>query len=358
MASELEAVATYEALAASESDPRRSATLLRLAQAERRHAARWAEKLGEPVPEVGRRHLGLLNRLLLLAGRLVGVRRVIPYLVMAEAKDIRRYSTDPEARDIAVEEREHARTLKVMSGVSTHPVQEPGHRAGNSGTIRAAVLGANDGLVSNLSLVMGVAGGVDNTDIVVLAGVAGLLAGAFSMAAGEYVSMKSQREIYEHQIALEKAELEEWPEEEEEELAMIYEAKGLPRLDAERVAAHLMANPELALDTMIREELGLNPDDLGSPSGTAISSFVAFAAGAVVPILPYLAGAGGVGAGGQAFILSAIVSGAGLFIVGAAVALASGRGVVFGGVRMLAVGAAAAAVTFGIGTLIGHQVLS
>ena len=178
------------------------------------------------------------------------------------------------------------------------------------------------------------------------------------MAAGEYVSMKSQREIYEHQIALEKAELEEWPEEEEEELAMIYEAKGLPRLDAERVAAHLMANPELALDTMIREELGLNPDDLGSPSGTAISSFVAFAAGAVVPILPYLAGAGGVGAGGQAFILSAIVSGAGLFIVGAAVALASGRGVVFGGVRMLAVGAAAAAVTFGIGTLIGHQVLS
>jgi VIT1/CCC1 family predicted Fe2+/Mn2+ transporter len=272
---------------------------------------------------------------------------------MAEAKDIRRYSADPEARDIAKEEREHARTLKVMSGVSTHPVQEPGHRAGDGGIIRAAVLGGNDGLVSNFSLVMGVAGAVDNPDFVVIAGVAGLLAGAFSMASGEYVSMRSQREIYEHQIALEKAELEEWPEEEEEELAMIYEAKGLPRADAERVAAHLMANPELALDTMVREELGLNPDNLGAPWGAAISSFIAFAAGAVLPVLPYL-----VGAGSQAFVLSAVVSGAGLFIVGAVVALASGRGVMLGGLRMLLIGGVAASVTYGIGTLIGTQVFN
>jgi len=357
----LEAAATYEALAAREPDPSRSETLLRLAAAERRHGARWAEKLGVPMPEPGRRHLSPLNRVLLLAGRLIGVQRVIPYLVMAEAKDIRRYSADPEARDIAKEEREHARTLKVMSGVSSHPVQEPGHRSGNSGTIRAAVLGGNDGLVSNFSLVMGVAGGVDNPDIIVIAGVAGLLAGAFSMAAGEYVSMRSQREIYEHQIGLEKAELEEWPEEEEEELAMIYEAKGLPRKDAERVAAHLMANPELALDTMVREELGLNPDDLGAPWAAAISSFVAFAAGALLPILPYLLGAAGGaagGTGGQALLLSAIVSGIGLFLVGAAVALASGRGVMFGGMRMVLIGGAAAAVTYGIGTLIGTQVLN
>jgi len=208
---------------------------------------------------------------------------------------------------------------------------------------------------------MGVAGGVDNPDIIVIAGVAGLLAGAFSMAAGEYVSMRSQREIYEHQIGLEKAELEEWPEEEEEELAMIYEAKGLPRKDAERVAAHLMANPELALDTMVREELGLNPDDLGAPWAAAISSFVAFAAGALLPILPYLLGAAGGaagGTGGQALLLSAIVSGIGLFLVGAAVALASGRGVMFGGMRMVLIGGAAAAVTYGIGTLIGTQVLN
>lgn len=347
---ELEAAATYEALARREPDAGRSETLLRLAQAERRHGARWAEKLGVPFPEPGRRHLSALNRLLLLASRLVGARRIIPYLVMAEAKDIRRYSADPEARDIAAEEREHARTLKVMSGVSTHPVQEPGHRTGDGGTIRAAVLGANDGLVSNLSLVMGVAGGVDNADFVVLAGVAGLLAGAFSMAAGEYVSMRSQREIYEHQIRLEKAELEEWPEEEEEELALIYEAKGLPRRDAERVAAHLMANPALALDTMIREELGLNPDDLGSPWAAAISSFVAFAGGAILPVIPYLAGAGG-----SAFVLSAVVSGVGLLLVGGVVALASGRGVTWGALRMLLVGGAAAAVTFGIGTLIGVQ---
>ena len=223
----------------------------------------------------------------------------------------------------------------------------------DGGVIRAAVLGVNDGLVSNFSLVMGVAGGVDNADFVVIAGVAGLLAGAFSMAAGEYVSMRSQREIYEHQIRLAERNFDEQPGEKADEIALIYEAKGLPRAQARSVAAHMMANTQLALDTIVREQLGLNPDDLGSPRGAAVSSFVSFSAGAVLPILPYLAGAGGL-----AFILSAIISAVGLLVVGAGVGVASGRGLMWGGLRMLLIGGAAAAVTFGIGKLIGVGVLN
>ena len=173
------------------------------------------------------------------------------------------------------------------------------------------------------------------------------------MAAGEYVSMRSQREIYEYQIQLEKTELEEWPEEGQKDITRTYEAKGLPIADAQRVAKHIMTNPALALETMIREHLGLNPENLGSPWGAALSSFFAFSAGAILPVLPYLAGGGEL-----AFTLSSVVSGLGLAIVGAGVALASGRKVVWGALRMLLIGGAAAAVTFGIGTLIGGQVLN
>ena len=218
--------------------------------------------------------------------------------------------------------------------------------------VRAAVLGANDGLVSNFSLVMGVAGGVDNADFVVIAGVAGLLAGAFSMAACEYVSMRSQREIYEHQIALTDRALRERGDGGAAEIAEIYAAKGLPADEAGRVAARLAADAPLALDTIVRERLGLNPDDLGSPWGASASSLTSFSVGAVVPLLPYLARADDL-----AFMLSAVVSGSALLLVGAAVALASGKGIVWGGVRMLAIGGAAAAATYGIGTLIGVGVM-
>ena len=236
-----------------------------------------------------------------------------------------------------------------MSRESTdRPAVVPPASTQDGGVIRAAVLGANDGLVSNFSLVMGVAGGVDNADFVVIAGVAGLLAGAFSMATGEYVSIRSQREIYENKIQLAERRLDERPGESAGEIALIYEAKGLPRAEASSVAGHIMGNTRLALDTIAREQLGLNPDNLGSPWGAAASSFVSFSAGAVLPIIPYL-----VGAGGLAFILSAIVSAVGLLIVGGMVAVASGRGVMWGGLRMLLIGGAAAAVTFGIGKLIG-----
>jgi VIT1/CCC1 family predicted Fe2+/Mn2+ transporter len=217
------------------------------------------------------------------------------------------------------------------------------------------IFGVSDGLVSNLALVMGVAGagtaagGTGN--FVLLAGIAGLLAGAFSMAAGEYISMQSQRELFERQIALERAELEAMPEEEELELAAVYQAKGFTPDEAKTIARRMFLDPQHALDTLVREELGLDPDQLGSPWGAAGGSFVAFAIGATVPVAPYLFGSGGL-----AFAVSLGASLVALFLVGAGVSLLTGRSTLFSGARQIAIGAAAAGVTYLVGSLIGVSV--
>ena len=216
------------------------------------------------------------------------------------------------------------------------------------GNLRAAILGVNDGLVSNFSLVMGVAGGIDDPKWVLLAGIAGLLAGAFSMAAGEYVSVAGQRDVYRNRISALAASLRASKYEEILRIATIYESKGLTTLESMEVAKRLMENPDAALDTVVREELGLSEDTLGSPLGAASSSFVAFIIGAIVPILPYL-----LGAGSLAFTLSAALSALALVIVGALVAAGSGRNLAWGGAKMLMAGGGAAAVTFGIGNLVG-----
>ena len=216
------------------------------------------------------------------------------------------------------------------------------------GSLRAAVFGVNDGLVSNCSLILGVAGATAEPRAVLLAGIAGLLAGAFSMAAGEYVSVRSQREMFEHQIALEEKELATYPEEEAEELALIYAARGMSRDEAHLLATRTIADPKRALDTLAREELGLNPDELGSPWGAAISSLTAFAAGALVPLMPFL-----LLAGERALLASISVTGIALFIVGVLISLFTGRNSLVSGLRMLAIGAAAGALTYLIGTLLG-----
>jgi VIT1/CCC1 family predicted Fe2+/Mn2+ transporter len=221
------------------------------------------------------------------------------------------------------------------------------HRGAGGGSLRAAVFGVNDGLVSNTSLVMGMAGAAVSNDVVFLTGVAGLLAGAFSMAAGEFISMRTQREMFEHQIAQEKEELALYPEEEAEELALIYEARGLPIDEARSVAQKLIADPKTALDALAREELGLNPEELGSSIGAAFWSFLAFSSGAFLPLLPFLAGAS------SPVPLAAIIAAFALFGVGAAMSLFSGRNAFFGGARMLAIGAVAGAATFFIGRLFG-----
>lgn len=228
---------------------------------------------------------------------------------------------------------------------------ESWHRASRSGTLRAAIFGINDGLVSNLSLVMGVAGATADSRFVILAGVAGLLAGAFSMAAGEYISMQSQRELFQRQIQLEREEMRIMPDAEERELAAIYRSKGIPAPEAARLAHRLMQDPEAALDTKVREELGLDPDELGSPWGAAGSSFLAFGIGAAIPLAPYL-----LMSGATALIAAFVLALAALFVVGAGVSLVTGRSLIFSGLRQVAIGALAAGVTFLVGTLIGVQI--
>ncbi len=228
------------------------------------------------------------------------------------------------------------------------PRSESWHVSGRSGTLRASIFGISDGLVSNLSLVMGVVGANANDQVIVLAGVAGLLAGAFSMGAGEWISMQSQRELFERQIELEREELRVMPEQEEAELAALYRRKGIPDADARRLAHHLMADPDMALDTKVREELGLDPAELGSPWGAAAGSFLAFVVGAAVPLIPYLLADGTV-----AFIASLGFSLLALFLVGAAVSLLTGKSAWRSGLRQMGIGGLAAAVTFAVGSLIG-----
>ena len=228
----------------------------------------------------------------------------------------------------------------------------------SGGNLRAAVLGVNDGLLSNFGLVMGVAGGSDNPTHVMLTGIAGLLAGGFSMAAGEYISVSGQRDVYRHQIREEAVRLEQSPADSERALTEIYEDKGLTPEESRVVARRIMSDPRVALDTKVREELGLDPRFLGSPLGAASSSFVAFVLGAIVPIIPYLANADafGLGVAVSAAAMSALLSAFALAAVGGMVALGSGRSPAWGALKMLMVGSLAASVTFAVGRLIGVAV--
>ena len=223
------------------------------------------------------------------------------------------------------------------------------HRSTLGGSLRAAVFGVNDGLMSNLSLVLGVAGAGVASAYVLMSGAAGLLAGALSMAAGEYVSVRSQREMYEYQMALEREELREYPDEEAEELALIYQARGVELGQARAVSRSLLARPDQALDVLAREELGLNPDDLGSPWRAAISSFVTFAVGAALPLAPFLAHL----AGGQAIGAAAVITGAALFAVGLGLSLFTGRDALRSAVRMVLIGGGAGTLSFLVGRALG-----
>lgn len=354
---EWEAAALYRKLAAAEGDTERSRILRELARMEDAHASRWQVKLegmGETIPQWSP---SKRSTALAFLARRFGTKMVLPVLEWFENDGANMYANEEGAEDMAAQEQMHSRLFSTM--MSRHPGRDPlsiteregRHRGAGGGSLRAAVFGINDGLVSNLSLTMGVAGADPGSNVVLLAGLAGLLAGAFSMATGEYVSMKTQRELLERELDLERAELEENPEEEKEELALIYRAKGLAADEAQRIADRLISNRETALDTLAREELGLDPDELGSPIGAALSSFVAFAIGATIPVAPY------VFASGQgAFLLSAVFSGFALLTVGGSTALLTGRSIVFGAARMFGLGAVAAGVTYLVGSLLGVAV--
>jgi VIT1/CCC1 family predicted Fe2+/Mn2+ transporter len=230
---------------------------------------------------------------------------------------------------------------------------EKRHRSVGGNALRAAVLGGNDGLVSNFSLVMGIAGASSGQKEVLLAGMAGLLAGALSMALGEWISVKSSQELYENQMQLEMDELENNPEGEEKELALIYMSKGIPEEQARKMASDIMQNKEHAHEVLIKEELGINAEDLkGSAMEAAVSSFILFAMGAILPVIPFF-----FLGGTQAIIFSTILSGLGLFIIGAAITLFTGKSVWYSGFRQVLFGLIAAAITFGIGKIIGVSLL-
>lgn len=382
---ERDAIHLYDALATIEKEPARAEAFRTIAGNERRHADVWAARLadlGATVPPAG--GPGFRVRFIVALARLIGTHAVRDLVLALEGDEEAIYMAQaaPEVEAIAADEREHAEIWKRLSadrsdgsaaraairaGTANHAAAAQGitnvteiasrerwHRAGRSGTLRAIIFGVSDGLVSNLALVMGVAGAsaaVGEGRFVLLAGIAGLLSGAFSMAAGEYISMQSQRELFERQIELERAELEAMPEEEQQELAAVFQAKGFTAEEAQTIAARMFKDPQHALDTLVREELGLDPDELGSAWGAAFGSFVAFAIGAIVPVVPYL-----FGSGGGAFWSSIVASLAALFFVGAGVSLLTGRSLLFSGARQVGIGAAAAAVTYVVGNLIGVSV--
>jgi VIT1/CCC1 family predicted Fe2+/Mn2+ transporter len=334
---EKESAFLYRVLARSEASPQMRKLFDELAGAAESQAGTWASAMaarGEVEPEFAPSPRA---RIVATLVRRFGGRRMRPALAALKVRGLSVYS-GPAA----------------PGHVMPSSLEDFGHRhqsVGSGGTLRAAVFGVNDGLVSNASLLLGLAGAAVEPRTVLLSGLAGLLAGAFSMAAGEYVSVRSQRELFEYQIGLERAELAEYPEQEAEELALIYRARGLELEAARDLASKLMRDPRQALDTLAREELGLNPDDLGSPWGAALWSFVSFAFGAVLPLVPWFAASGD-----RALQITLAISLVSLFTVGCTLSLFTGRNALASGVRMVLIGSAAGAATWLIGRWMGVQI--
>jgi len=354
---EIDGATLYETLAASEADPKLAEVYGRLAAVERAHAEFWRQGLKRKgVAGLAMRPTFRARSLSWLARRF-GPAFVLPTIAAAEARDVKIYDSQPDAvaGGLPADERSHARVIAAAAstggGLAGAAIArlEGRHRGAGGNALRASVLGANDGLVSNLSLVMGVAGAAPSGHAILLTGIAGLVAGACSMAMGEWLSVNSARELYQRQIDTEAAELEQSPEEEKEELVLIYQSKGLDETQAKALAEQLLGDKDTALDTLVREELGIDPDELGGSAWAAgAASFCLFAAGALFPVAPFFV------LGGNAAILTSLaLSGLALMAIGAGTSLFTGRGVAFSATRQLLIGYAAAAVTFGVGRLAG-----
>jgi VIT1/CCC1 family predicted Fe2+/Mn2+ transporter len=327
---ELRAAYLYRVVADAERGSPRESLFRELAQAAEGQARIWSEKSGIPITEF---EPELRTRLVAAMVRRFGPKAMRSILAAMKVRGMSVYT-----RPVSGHRDAHAADGK------------PGRHdsVGTGGNLRAAVFGANDGLISNISLILGIAGATTDSSMILLTGSAGLIAGACAMAAGEYVSVRSQREMYEYQISLERDELDEYPEEEAAELALVYVHRGMERKEALELAKRLLSDPKNALDVLARDELGLNPDDLGSPWGAAGSSLLSFAVGAVVPLIPFV-----FVEGPKALVLAVILTGLALFGVGAVISLFTGKRAYVSGLRMLAIGSVAGAVTYGIGSFFG-----
>lgn len=354
---EIDSAFLYRVLADVDKSPQLQTVYRKLAATEEKHAQFWQDKLRQAGVTAEFRP-GWRPRTLAFLARRFGTPLVLPAITDLERGDSKGYAAQPESKTTAMpaEENSHALVLQTISAQTRGGMEgsalaqlEGRHRSAGGNALRAAVLGANDGLVSNLSLIMGVAGAAPESSAIVIAGFAGLLAGAISMAMGEWISVQSSRELYGRQIKIEAQEIEQLPDEEQEELALIYQAKGLSEKQASEFAARLMQDHNTALDTMAREELGIDPQELGgSALEAAVSSFVLFAIGAIIPLFPFL-----LLSGSTAVIASLIVSTIGLFLIGAGITLMTGQSIWVSGGRQVLFGLSAAAVTYIIGKLVG-----
>jgi len=358
---ELNGAALYTALAAAEADPLRKDLFLQLAQAEASHAQLWRDKLAAAGINDERFVPGFRTRLIARLARRFGPGFVLPTIAAAEFADRDKYAGQTDAHAISAEERGHAAVIQAVAANAARGGSagadiaraEPWHRSASGNNLRAAVLGANDGLVSNFCLVMGVAGAGSPNKTVLLAGLAGLVAGACSMALGEWLSVTNARELAQTQIAREAEELEQTPLAEQHELALIFQAKGMPKEDAQRVAVQMMQDKEGALDTLAREELGIDPAELGGNAwSAAATSFALFSAGAIFPVAPFFWMHGS-----WAIAASAAASGAVLCAVGMLTSLFNGRSPWYSAARQLVFGCLAAGVTYGIGAALGTSLL-
>ncbi len=358
---EQEGIFLYQMLAETERDPHLAELYRKIAEIERRHSGVWEDYLRDAgvtppqyTPNWRIRTLGWL-------ARRFGTGAVLPIVSSMEKEAMDVYDHQPEARAVGMpaDERSHARVFSYLQTTAGGGVAGPllarfegRHRSAGGNQLRAAVLGASDGLTSNLSLVMGVAGYSLAGSTVLVTGLAGLLAGALSMAIGEWLSVQSARELYGHQISIEKQEIESAPEEEQEELALIYQAKGIDESTAKTMAENLMKQEGSALDTLSREELGIDPNELGGSAwGAAITSFFLFAIGAIFPVFPFFFSSGLIAVG-----ISLLFSAVGLFAIGAGITLTSGTPLLKSGSRQVLLGFAAAAITFGLGRLVGGAI--
>lgn len=356
---EIDASFLYGILAEKEEDKAVAEVFKQMSEIEYSHAVAFIQKnnLSEsdlPMPSFRAKTLNQIGKIFgydYILGILLDTEKSISNSVIGARK---KYSSAQSISDTA-----HVTILKNILEKNTNVTGsnlarfEKRHRSVGGNALRAAVLGGNDGLVSNFSLVMGIAGATSGQSEVLLAGLAGLLAGALSMALGEWISVKSSQELYENQMQLELDELEANPEGERKEIALIYMSKGIPQEQANQMATEIISNKEMAHNFLIKEELGINSEDLkGSAMEAAITSFVLFAIGAVIPVFPFF-----FFGGMKAVIISTSLSAIGLFLIGAIITLFTGKSIWYSGFRQVLFGLLAAAITFGIGKVIGVSVM-
>ncbi len=351
---EIDSVYLYRNLAHVARDPELHKALHEMAVQEEQHAAIWGEQLHAmnhdgraPTPD-------LRVHLIVALARLLGARSVLPVLIDDEVGDIATYAEQarragyaPPYQRVIETETAHARVLAMMRKPGGEA--EPWHRgAGAGGWLRDVVYGFNDGLTANFGLVMGVVGATVNNNLILLAGFAGLLADALSMAASGFLAARSEQEVHQHQLMLEEAELRLMPKGERDELAGFYEQMGLTHEEAMRVADRIMQKPEVALTQLAREELGIDPEEISNPLQEGIRTGIATGLGAIIPILPFLVltGAGAVWAG-------VIISMCAHFLVGASRAIFTGRPALRSGLEMFAVGMGVALATYLLGQALG-----